>query len=618
MNEALTKVALEAADLIHADKRVDAAARVARFSGLKAGIKDAEEATEILLAFFYGLLDADEYELAARLLWPETLFSPEPEFCRRIWKALRTSAMVLMQGAASTSKTYAAGVFYFLDWVRDPQFTTVRVLGPSEDHLQSNLFSHLVGLHKQASLPMPGNIGDLFMGMDRRDRRGSIQGVVVPLGKKGAGRLQGTKRFPRKQDHPRFGRLSRIRVLLDEAEKIPSGIWQDIDNIVANLDGADGLKIAGAYNPQDITSDVATRAEPDKGWENFDVDADYDWTSRRGWTVVRLDGERCENVLQSKVVYHGLQTREGLDMLARTSGGTQSPGYYTFGRGAYPPMGTVLSIISPAMLKTFRGEFIFVERPRRLGAADLSLEGDDEAFLAAGLFGYAAGVKYPSSLEHPEGREVMFKDAQGRNRIKVALQIEQLISLEKGDTPSMARQLKRLGLQLGIEPDWFLVDRTGNGAGVHDLLREIWNPAVRGVNYSSSSTELKIFQEDTQVPHDLYNRLYTELLFAFRRWLEFGNVALSPGVDTSKLFTQLTGRRYLTGSRVSAESKPEYKRRTGLQSPNESDAVTLILHCARLASGIVPVMTLDSADLYLSDEDMEVVVGCTDRVDHLE
>src|SRR5438477_286885 len=80
----------------------------------------------------------------------------------------------------------------------DPENTAVKVLGPSEDHLEANLFSHLVDLHRCASLPMPGEVGELFIGMDRRNQTASIKGTVIPIGKvKKAGRLQGTKRKAR-------------------------------------------------------------------------------------------------------------------------------------------------------------------------------------------------------------------------------------------------------------------------------------------------------------------------------------------------------------------------------------------------------------------------------------
>ena len=67
-------------------------------------------------------------------------------------------------GAASMSKSYAGGAWHLLDWVRDPEYTTVQVVGPSENHLEANLFSHLIRMHRESKIPLPGQIGELLSG----------------------------------------------------------------------------------------------------------------------------------------------------------------------------------------------------------------------------------------------------------------------------------------------------------------------------------------------------------------------------------------------------------------------------------------------------------------------
>src|ERR1019366_1724696 len=144
----------------------------------------------------------------------------------------------------------------------------------------------------------------------------SIRGVIIPKGNtKKAGRLQGGHRRPRLTPHPVFGPLSRLFIFLDEIENIPAGVWQDIDNVLSEIEtGGHGFKIFGAYNPTNATDEVGKRAEPPFGYADLDEDAHFRWKSARGWDVLRLDGERCENVIQGKIIYPGLQTREGLAM----------------------------------------------------------------------------------------------------------------------------------------------------------------------------------------------------------------------------------------------------------------------------------------------------------------
>lgn len=606
---------------LHAGQVIDAARIVLKIQGSSKDPRNNKSAFEPLVAFLHFCLDQDYYEEAARLLWTPTMFTPEPRCSQISWEEIRSNAAVLLQGASSMSKTYGAGVYFFLDWLRDPEFTTVKVLGPSEDHLQNNLFSHLVNLHRSSSIPLPGHVGDLFIGLDLRNRRSAITGVIVPLGRRAAGRLQGTKRFPRPTPHPRFGPLSRARILLDEFEQIPVGIHADLDNVVSNVEGTEGLKIVGAYNPQKVGEKVYQIAEPPKGWGAFDIDKDEVWTSRRGWRVVRLDGEKSENAVAGKVVFPGLQTKEGLERLATMSGGTTSAGYYTFGRGAYPPQGTSLSVIPSSHLTTSRARFIWMGVPTAIGAVDSALEGDDSAYFAHGQYGYATGIDYPPSIEFPAGHKVMFKDDRDIVVPRFALQVSQLFPLPRGNTVAAANDIKRIAHTIGILPGNLLLDRTGNGAGVHDVLKEIWAGEVRGLNYSESATHMKILAEDSTYADDNYDRVYSELWFATRRWLEFGVIKLLPDVPTEGLFHQFTTRLYLlAGGKSRVEPKRDWKQRNEGKSPNEADAVTLLVHCCRLVSGETPGMGVKRQVLPREVEmsTLETRVDPTNRLDGLD
>lgn len=612
------EIVTQAAVLLHADQLFEAARLVLDWSANSTKVKTREQAIEPIAALIYGVLNEGDYESAAKLLWPPAIFTSEPRCTKMVWRAIKNHSMVFLQGSSSMSKTYGAGVRYFLDWLRDPEYTTVKVLGPSEQHLQDNLFSHLVTLHRGASIPLPGLIGDLFIGLDLRARRGAISGTVVPLGRRGAGRLQGVKRFNRPKPHPIFGPLSRVRVLIDEIEKVPLGIWSDLDNIVSNVEGSEGLKVAGAYNPEFVGGPVYQRAEPAKGWQAFDPETDEEWDSPRGWHVVRLNAEVSENVVQNKVIYPGLQTREGLDKLAQSSGGTGSPGYQTFGKAVYPVQGTPLSVISSGHLVDFRAKVFWYEKPKACASVDSALEGGDPAVMATGNFGLATGVEFAPSLLFPVGRTFMFKGSKQQQIIRNVLIAESLFELEKGDTVFMAEQIRRIGKSTNLDPGWLMLDRTGNGAGVHDLLKSIWAPEIMGINYSESPTHRKILEEDTEYTDEEYDRVYSELWFAFRKWREAGAILLGWAVPTEKLFAQLQGRQYAPGKKKKVEAKRDYKQRNEGKSPNEADALQLLLHGVRLASGHVPGLVGGNMETLPPGADLVVRVSTTDRMRYLD
>jgi hypothetical protein len=159
--------------------------------------------------------------------------------------------------------------------------------------------------------------------------------------------------------------------------------------------------------------------------------------------------------------------------------------------------------------------------------------------------------------------------------------------MDRGDTVAMARQVKRLCLELGVDPEWVCLDRTGHGAGVHDLVKEIWSDLVGGVNYSESATEWKIMEEDTDKASVEYDRIYSELWFAFKRWAEFEILKFLPTIDLTKndLTQQLAGRTFDPKLKKKLDTKKEFKLAHGGLSPDDADAITLLVHAVRRASG---------------------------------
>lgn len=607
VNPEQSKFVSEVTRLLHKDKLREAALCVSDFSQLNLKIEsdNPKDCIPPLQFLLHWLLENDGIEEAASLCWSPRLFNPNPQSTRDIWKLFNDASLGLIMGSASMSKSYSMGVRLMLEWVRDPAWTTIKVIGPSEAHLEANLFSHLVSLHTQSKIPLPGSVGELFIGLNRRDRISSISGLVIPVGNvKKAGRLQGVKRKPRTEPHPIFGERSRLFIFIDEIENVPDGLWSDVDNVVSNTDKdyPGGFKIIGAFNPQNQAAEVGKRCEPKFGWNDFDLDKHFRWTSIRGWEVLRLDAEKSENVVQGKEVYLGLQTREGLEQIARNAGGRSSPGYISMGRGAYPPMGIEMCLIPQGMLGKIRGEFIWLETPQAVGACDLALQGKASAIFSKGLYGLATGVKFPPNTEFPVGRTTMFKDHNGHTMPRPALLLEAQMVLPKGDTIVMKESVVTVCRKAGIRPEFFSIDRTGNGAGVCDLIRNDWSSAIHDVNFSSSASESKLMAEDKKTCKEEYDRLCSELWGALNKFAEFGVLMIHPQVSMEHLTPQITQRRYRNiGGKVKIESKEDFFSRGG-ESPDEADSLTLLILAVRRGFSLIPSMT-GVTDLGVSDDD---------------
>lgn len=625
-------LAADVAALIHQDDPINAALLVADYCKLPLRIEKPSVAELVLQNYLHHLMNTGGMEEAAAMLWTKTQFTSEPQFTQDLWKLFAETSTGLVMGAGSCSKSYGIGVRIFLEWIRDPEWSQVLVVGPSEDHLERNLFSHLVTLHKTAKLPMPGEIGQLFIGIDRRAQLSSIQGVVIPKGNtKKSGAIQGSKRYNRLKPHPIFGPQSRLFIFIDEIENVPGGLWKDIDNILSNIQeegNPDGFKIFGAYNPTNQNDEVGKRAEPTFGWENFDPDKHYRWKSKRAWDVLRLDGEKSENVTTGKVIFPGLQTKAGLDRIASNAGGRESAGYYSMGRGAYPPSGVMLSIIPPGMIVKMRGEYVWYDSPQPVGACDIALDGGDAAVYTLGKWGLATGIKYPPSIKFPNGNVEMFKNRMGQVVPRWGLQVEQQFALKKGETIVMKDGIVDFSKRAGVKPHFLCLDHTGHGRGVADLIKHEWSAAIHAVNYSDGATEDKLMQEDTETCKQRYDRVQTELWYALRTFAEFGYILLSPAIDITLLGPQLTQRQTKRiGKLEKVEPKKDFMNRTQQSSPNEADSLTLLVHAVRKGSGFIPSMKGDNPSGAASEEEDEILswmypsgvrIDITNQGDHLQ
>jgi hypothetical protein len=474
----------------------------------------------------------------------------------------------------------------------------VQLVGPSEKHLEKNLFSHIVKLHNNASIKGPGEVRQLEISVDSKQKDAGIFGVVIPIGKKSAGRLQGAKVLQRPKSHPQFGPLSRARFMIEEAENVPVGIWEDTVNIMANARGVERFKIFCPFNPKDPNGPCAQRCEPIGGFQSLDMETAETWDSKRGWKVVRLDALKSENVVLGYEKYFGMQTKEGLDLVTQNAGGVGTPGYYTMARGWFPPTGIDLAVIPQHLTKDLFGTYVFVDTPRPVAGLDVALEGGDTAVYVLGRVGLSTGwYPAPGPLSKPGEKPalVRFVDQHGQPQTREVVQVDQIFRLPKGDTLKLVYEAKRVSEGAGVAGSHLGVDRAGNGAGTHDLLVSIYHNAVRGFNGSNSATERKIFNEDQKLPCDEYQDLLSEAWYAVRKYIEYGFLKISPSVPQDPLVQELTGRQALMSTKkTKVEPKKAYKSR-GNKSPDTADALTIMLHTARLNLSGPPTFTRSSS-----------------------
>lgn len=537
-------------------------------------VQEPDQAKAWIWALIKRLLDTERYGLAGLLIWGPALFNVGPKAVSQLLKFVRSTQNMIVLGAAAMGKTYSLICYCLLDWIRDPEYTEIKVISTTSGHAKSQSFSTLQRLYTAALVPLPGLTMDQFVGLNPKDRHSAITLVAIPQGEDGRGVLQGFHPVPRARPHPVFGAMSRVRALLDEAEEIPSGVWEGVANLLASAWGPEAVKVMCATNPRDVTSKLAQLAEPTSGWTTLDMDKDKDWVSAERWNVLRLDGADCENVIERKLIFPGFLTWDGYQKFALELGG-QSPKYLTFGRGMYPLSALQNTLIPYSLLEAAIGQFIFQNRTIGCAGIDLAFEGGDRVILFAGRYGNAIG------FQPLNGKPILWR------KPRYAVQADQYHEVQKDRTIALASDLERRCKGLNIHPDWVTCDRTGVGTGVHDALCEQWSPGVRGIMWGSESGNRKLLADDHDYSLEIYDGIDTEMYARARKFLEFGFVAFHPQIQTTQLFKELSARRYQPSGkgtsgkpRIRLEPKKEFKKRLHW-SPDIGDAFVMMLHgCA--------------------------------------
>lgn len=545
---------------------------------------------------------------AALLAWGNNRFNPEPQEVKRIWAALQSHHRNIFLGSSSLGKTFNIIIHKLLDYSRDPAATSIKLISTTEGHAKSNAWSTLTEYHQTSIIPLPGKPTSEYLAINPKNLHAAIQLVAIPSGDDGKARLQGFHPLPRLRKHPKFGVLTRVSAFLDEGEKVPIGVWEGVDNLESAMTPDGNVRVEAATNPSDITSILAQRAEPEFGWQDFDPDKHFEWISKMGYHVVRLDAKYSENIQQNKIVFPGLQTPEGYKNLERL--GSANPRYWTFARGAYPLQNVEYNIVPPAFLRDSKKQYNWLNLPIPVASLDPAFaEGGDDAILTMGRFGVANGYQNEPDTFKP----------------KEVLTIDQQVVVKKENTVNMADAIIGTLKAAHVRPEHFIIDKTGNGLGLHDTLKMKFGHDVVGVMWSNASTDKKILQEDSMLASDRYKDIISEMWFSFSRWLEYGHVKFAPIMDTWQLVSELTSRKYKTvGKYDKVESKYDYKHRTAKQkSPDRADSAIMLIHLCRMRASENPQMLPDAERPRKSKADWDWFDGekpgiTTDRIEFLD
>ncbi len=538
--------------------------------GTECEVNDPGAATAIIIALFQSFLKVNKYVEAALLCWGERSFTPKPTSVKRIWNALDNYDKVICLGGGVQGKTWTPTVKFLLRWCEDPQNTSIKLVSTTGGHAKSNIFAGFVKLWNDSAVPLPGLVRENYIGIDINELQASIQKVSIAKGEDGRASLRGFHRLPRKTPHPKFGDMTVVFVIVDEADDVPWGFWVGADNIASGRGDQGGVKIYAATNPVKRESECAARAMPSSGWTWVNKESTFEWPGQQGWHVIRLDVRQSENYKQKREVFKGLMTYEGAkDYEAK---GKDHPDYWSFILGLYPMASAKYYVVPAYILEDIRGTYNFVRTPHNVASFDPAFEkGGDRAILTAGRYGIANGWR------DPDGKlEVILP--------KWVLQIEQQFEIEKKANPlDMADDLIAILKKLHVSPEYFVHDMTGNATLLYGYLLRKYGQ-VLGLKWQSKATDKKVFEEDTETAEEQFVGLISEMWISFSRWAQFGYVKIAPMMQTQELFNETSSRKYEQASKtlMLVETKEDFKANNSGKSPDYSDSLIMGVHLCRM------------------------------------
>lgn len=557
------------------NSKIEAAAYAAKMLKVKFGDKKSDRigqrnCEKYLWGYVRRLLNANQFKEAAIFLWGEELFNVKPRSVRIIWEWIPKTAQLLIMGHGAAGKSFTVMVYLMLEYAKDPEYTTIKLISSTGSSADATLKSQLANFYRLSYIKFPGSLTATYLGKDSKERKFGIERLAIPQGEDAKARLRGKCHpFPRPKAHEFFGTHSRSFVYVDEAEAVSEGVWEELQNVLNARDETGRIKVIVSSNPKDSSSRYGMHASHPSGWD-YVINEQLDhWKSETGWDVIWLDGAKCENVVQKKVVYQGLLTYEGYNQYLPF--GDPGPEFWTMARGMFPQTGQTSIIIPSALVESSFGFVNFVGKVIYCAALDVALQGGDRPLLTIGRFGPASGWRKMS------GEVVQFE------KMRYQLQVDSQFQLPNGDTNHVVNESLKVLDDLSIQSEWIAMDSTGNGAGVYDVMKLKRNPSILPINWGEGCTETKIMAEDTRNCDQLYHRLPTEMWFAAKKYFEFDYIKVHPLLRSTSFFHELTTRRYFQSEhkKLQAESKDLYKGRNSGRSPDRADSFIMLIHLLR-------------------------------------
>ncbi len=492
------------------------------------------------ITFVTGLKREQHMRAAFQILWPKFKWNEWLDLMCWAWCNFKVASIM---GHTRAGKTYGAAHFVLLDYLAAPSLTATTLVTTKFDALKTRLWGDL--MRATESCAQKPAIDALFkitsssneMKFAQRgtpaDAKYIIQGVALDQGDTSASKVRGQH-------------TDRRRIIGDEAQDISAGLYSAFTNAMSAPDFIGWL----LTNPVERISEYGDWSKPRGGWGSVN-DMDLFWLTERG-VCLHLDGLQSPNIKAGRTIFPQMMTHEYVESMRPYEGTLE---WWMYVRGFFPPDGFVARLWPNAAIMAAEKtvDFDFIATP--CASLDPAFTYDDCALVLA-----------------LQGR---LRNQKPCMMAKKSFKIQWDVSSKTPAEYLIAREVMRICVEFGVQPENFIMDETGNGRGVLAVLRMEWSPKVQGISYGGESTNRPIRMDDIKPANEQVKYFVTELWYRASMLAQQGLLCGLDNVD-KKTKEDLNSRRYTVrqfgeNKLMVAESKDEMKKRLD-RSPDFGDA----------------------------------------------
>lgn len=520
----------------------------------------------------YGDVRADFCMNLIRWQWPGYIqLESGPyvnTFAHRVIRACCRYKLVHLMGCAGSGKSTVAAAYVETAWKFSPWNTSAFISTTTAAAGQARSWGIAKDLHRNDRFKVGKLVEYLTLitmeeggGTENRDYRDAIKAVLVP---RGGGTESDNAIAAIVGQHNQ-----NVFWLVDEFPFMPIGILTGRLNVMANP----FWQFIGLGNKPNEGDPMYQDAEPVNGWDSIDPDTATGWETRSGGWCEYLDGEKSPNLVvdqDKRPPFRGIMSRQMLDDIARSSGGTDTPGYWHQARG-FPKRGiahdTVLTRELLVQHKACEAPLWSGERTTSLAGLDLGFREDgDPCVMQFGKMGTEL-----------DGRKILALDQE---TVRLFVRVGSDDPFESQIAQSAIAELMKRNchaLELDISGEGGIISqRIAEHARTKDYPLTIYPTSFAG----APDENVRFKQGDRMVSaKDLFDRKVTQLWMSFRLTVQNGRIR---GMSLeSRATRQLRMRRFIQDEkkRMSIETKKQMKKRLK-HSPDDGDANVLVVSLA--------------------------------------